>query len=109
MSGSQAAGLKLEGAGQDALSVNTWSRAADFLVLFFLCGWVSTHTDTHTYISQTLTASQGDILGCGIEETRWKWFSLEVTLKWGRAENQFPMSPLDLPMGPGDWLPLWAG
>lgn len=52
VSGSQAAGLKLEGAGQDALSVNTWSRAADFLVLFFfllLCGWVCTHTDTHIH------------------------------------------------------------
>lgn len=27
VSGSQAASLKLEGAGQDALSVNTWSRS----------------------------------------------------------------------------------
>lgn len=54
------------GAGQDALSVNTWSHTADFLVLFFLCDWVQAHAreSTHTYTrrhahTHTPAASQG--------------------------------------------------
>lgn len=41
-------------------------------------------------------------MGCGLEETRWKWFRLEVTLNRSCAENRFPTSALDLCMGLGD-------
>ena len=63
MSGSQEASLKLVGAGQDALSVNTWSHTADFLVLFFLlCDWVQAHAQENTHMcthTHTPAASQG--------------------------------------------------
>lgn len=54
VSGSQAASLKLEGAGQDALSVNTWSWSCltSWCFFFFFCvaGCVCTHIDTHAQL-----------------------------------------------------------
>ena len=84
MSGSQEASLKLVGAGQDALSVNTWSHTADFLVLFFLlCDWVQAHAQENTH---TCTHTQS---GSG---TLWDVVSNRLVASVGlgghRAENQ---------------------
>lgn len=92
MSGSQEASLKLVGAGQDALSVNTWSHTADFLVLFFLlCDWVQAHVqeNTHTHVhAQACTHTHS---GC-ISGTLWDVVSNRLVGSVGsgghRAENQ---------------------
>lgn len=90
MSGSQEASLKLVGAGQDALSVNTWSHTADVLVLFFLpCDWVQAHAQesAHTCTHRRAHTHSGCISG-----TLWDVVSNKLAESVGsgghRAENQ---------------------
>ena len=66
MSGSQEASLKLVGAGQDALSVNTWSHTAECWCFFFfrVTGFRHTRKRAHTHAhtgehTHTPAASQG--------------------------------------------------
>lgn len=90
MSGSQEASLKLVGAGQDALSVNTWSHTADVLVLFFLpCDWVQAHAQesAHTCTHRRAHTHSGCVSG-----TLWDVVSNKLAESVGsggrRAENQ---------------------
>ena len=77
------------GAGQDALSVNTWSHTADFLVLFFLCDWVQAHAQESTH---TCTRRHAHTHSSCISGTLWEVVSNRLVESIGsgghRAGNQ---------------------
>lgn len=91
-----------EGAGQDALTVNTWTGAANILCgRVCVCVRARTRAHTHTRADKFTNpvVSQEDTLGCGTQETKCKWFNQEVTLSCGWAKNQSVRVPLGLSCG----------